>query len=154
MLASYAARPFRATVAKQRDLRDARLVTKQKIEGEFGEIVELIRAAAAANSNVSYKARGDKPIDAMLVEKEALRGAGSQKERFARFVNISLASRGIDLSKRVHGWGGMGERARGPGESLWRGWRGMVKCKTHRDTIPYPACVPNPGGPGLGVQVF
>ena len=89
---------FRVIVRKQHVLRDERLVTARKFSEKCPEVLELLRAAVRANTNVSYKARGDTPIDALIVEKEQLRGAGGQKERFARFLNLSLASRGLSVS--------------------------------------------------------
>jgi len=89
---------YREMVKQDHVLRDDRLVTSRKLHERYPEMLELLRAAVAANTDVSFKARGDTPIDAMIIEKEALRGAGGQKERFARFLNASLASRGIKIS--------------------------------------------------------
>jgi len=86
---------FRVLVRRQHVLRDQREVSKKSFAVKCPELLELLRAAVRANTNVSYKARGDTPIDALIVEKEQLRGAGGQKERFARFLNMSLARRGL-----------------------------------------------------------
>jgi len=58
-------------------------------------VLELLRAAVAANCNVTYKARGNTPVDALLVEKAAATGMGGEKERYRRFLNIALARAGI-----------------------------------------------------------
>jgi SpoVK/Ycf46/Vps4 family AAA+-type ATPase len=56
---------YRSTVKRQHMLRDDRLVTKTKFEEAYPEVLELLRAAVAANTNVTYKARGDTPVDAV-----------------------------------------------------------------------------------------
>ena len=81
-------------------LRDHRLVTAQKFEEVHPDVLDLLRNAVRANSaDVSFKARGDTPVDAMIVEpSQHLKGAGGQKERFARYLNAALASRGLSIS--------------------------------------------------------
>mmetsp|Transcript_924 Transcript_924/g.2586 ORF Transcript_924/g.2586 Transcript_924/m.2586 type:complete len:1158 (-) Transcript_924:51-3524(-) len=86
---------YRRSVQRQHTLRDERLVTKQRFETNCPEVLDLLRAAVAANTEVSYKARGDTPIDALIVQKEELRGAGGQAARFRRFLNLALAKRGL-----------------------------------------------------------
>ena len=85
---------YRTTVKEQHVLRDHRLVTAQKLEQRCPLVLELLRVAVAANTDVSYKLR-DTPIDKLIVDKEQLRGAGGQKQRFARFLNMVLASHGM-----------------------------------------------------------
>jgi hypothetical protein len=86
---------YRRIVETQHLLRDERLVTKKRFEETCPEVLELLRAAVAANTDVSFKARGDTPVDALIVQKEELRGAGGQAARFRRFLNVALAQRGL-----------------------------------------------------------
>ena len=59
-------------------LRDHRLATTKKFEELQPDVLDLLRDAVRANSDrVSFKARGDTPVDAMIVERaEQLTGAG------------------------------------------------------------------------------
>ena len=79
-------------------LRDSRLVSKQKVADTCPEVLDLLRAAVRASGrDVSYKARGDTPVDALIIEvdKGELRGAGGQKTRLANFLNTALLRRGF-----------------------------------------------------------
>jgi len=57
---------FRRLAQQQHVRRDGRQVTKQKLEDLCPGLLEMLRAAVAANTDVSYKA-SDAPVDAMVV---------------------------------------------------------------------------------------
>ena len=89
-------RQLRAIVEKQHLLQDKRFATHEALLKKAPDLLDLLRACAAAGSNAVYKERGETPIDEILLE--TMRGSGGQQLRMQTILNSVLADRNLSVS--------------------------------------------------------
>ena len=90
-------RQLRAAVEKQGLLRDRRFATHKAILALAPDLLDVLRACASSGSNAVFKARGETPVDQILIE-QGMRGSGGQVLRMQTVLNRVLADRDLSLS--------------------------------------------------------